>query len=970
MQKYATGFVYHFRRVFMKMKLSQLLIIALVLTSLVGFSVQSKPLDPSEKNMLSNEKFKTELSQAIPDDQGIVNTENNWIFFTNSGAEGTYEKYPFGAHITPTDVLGKPNYGIQLIQSPISLDSLGIYKVTINAKADAPRIITIKIGATGDKGWKAYTMKEIALTTKFKDYEFEFTLYGDADPAARFEIFFADDQSPVDIKRVSMAKVGEAEPVITMDDLLKRTKTEADEDAVETWELVWSDEFDGNVLDTSKWTAEIGNGADKGIPGWGNGELQYYTDSPQNIIVQDGKLIIRALKEQKNFTVNGQSYTTDYTSARLITDGKYSTAYGKIEARMKLPSGQGFWPAFWMLGQNINEVPWPACGEIDILEYIGSKATEANGTVHGPISGGPGINNKIDTGIDLSQDFHTYSIEWDADEVEFYIDDILYHIVNKDEVAIENGPEEWVYDHDHFLLLNFAVGGAWPGSPNESTLFPAQLEVDYVRVYKDTNPASIDGEEVIDCDYEKPLVTPGVEAFSNGDFTSGTDHWNAYFHYDAAGSFNVLNEEAVLNISNDGAEDYSVLLEQGAFKLDGTKTYKLSFDAKSTIPRSLITILDTSYYSRPFSKQEQLETEFKHFEYEIAGINEDITLKFLLGEHGDQIASPYDVVIDNVTFIENGSVDNTSDSGYRYDFDNNLIKDNAFSIWEGDQWSGPGAGTLTVDGKSFVADVTGVGVAYSPQVFQDGLLFENGNKYLVSFTASALETKTINVNIGRALDADPWWTAYAPTQTIVLTNEETTYNFIFNMNEATYDNGKIVFEMGTINGDSTLTQVSIKEINVVKLDSIIGTDNWNIWENDQWSGSGAGTLSVDGNKLLITVTGVGLPYSPQVYQDGIPFNNSSDYLVMFDAESVLPKTINVNVGKALDADPWWTGYAPTQTYVIQPQIKTYAFSFNMSDATYANGKLVFELGTINGDSTLTDVTIQNIGIYENARIMN
>ncbi|HSN66630.1 MAG TPA: family 16 glycosylhydrolase, partial [Fusibacter sp.] len=505
----------------MKKKLSVFLVSALLLTTIFSFALPGNAVsskndleDEFENNMLFNSKFKTALSTAVPNDQGIVDTEKSWIFFTNSGAEGYYEKSKFGARVVPTNILGKPNYGIQLIQSPVSLDNLGIYKVSIVAKADSSRKLTLKVGATGDKGWTAYGMKEINLTTKFAQYDFEFTMYGAADPNARFEIFFADAQSPVDIKRAYMTKIGMAEPVITMEDLLKRTKTEADENVVENWELAWSDEFDGATLDASKWTAEIGNGAEKNIPGWGNGELQYYTDSPQNVLLEDGKLIIRAQKEQKTFTVNGQDYTTDYTSARLITDGKFSVAYGKIESRMKLPSGQGFWPAFWMLGQNIGEVGWPTCGEIDILEYIGSKVTEVNGTVHGPISAGPGINYKIDTGIDMSLDFHTYSIEWDEDEVEFYVDDILYHIVNKDEVAVENGPDEWVYDHPHFLILNLAVGGSWPGAPNLETVFPSQLEVDYIRVYQDTNPASINGEEVIDSIYEKPVVTPGIEAFS------------------------------------------------------------------------------------------------------------------------------------------------------------------------------------------------------------------------------------------------------------------------------------------------------------------------------------------------------------------------------------------------------------------------------------------------------------------------
>ena len=615
-------------------------------------SIEVKEDDVLFDNQLLNAEFKGVFSAATPDDQGVVDTEKSWIFFTNSDAEGTFEITNDGVRVTPTQISGKPNYSLQLIQSPVSLEGSTTYKVSIVAKADVPRKLTIKVGATGDKGWTAYGQKEVNLTTEFAQYDFDFTMRGEADPKARFELFLADDLSPVEIKQVSMIQTGVTEGTNTMEDLIKRTKTEKDEDGVENWELIWSDEFDAPALDMSKWTPEIGNGADKSIAGWGNNELQYYTDSPQNVFIEDGKLIIRAMKEQKSFTVKGQDYTTDYTSARLITEGKFSTAYGKIEARMKVPSGQGFWPAFWMLGDDIGTVGWPACGEIDILEFIGSAPTEVHGTVHGPVTGGPGIHQKVDLGIDMTEDFHTYAIEWDEDEVEFYVDDILYHVVNKDEVALEQGPEEWVFDHPHFLILNLAVGGTWPGAPSAETVFPSQLEVDYVRVYQDNHDGTIDGEEEIDSIYEKPEAVLGVETFANGDFSSGSEHWNSYFHFDAKGSFSVLDEQAQLNIENDGAEDYSVILEQGKFKIESDQSYILEFDAKSTVPRSLITLLDNANYSRPFSKQELLGTDLTHFKYEISGISDEITLKFLLGEHGAGITEPYQVIIDNVVFIK------------------------------------------------------------------------------------------------------------------------------------------------------------------------------------------------------------------------------------------------------------------------------------------------------------------------------
>ncbi len=235
------------------------------------------------------------------------------------------------------------------------------------------------------------------------------------------------------------------------------------------WELVWSDEFDGPTLDPANWTPEIGAG------GWGNNELQYYTDRPENLRIEDGMLVIEARQEDYR--------SSTYTSARIKTQGKRTFRYGRIEARMRLPvGGKGIWPAFWMLGEDFTTVGWPRCGEIDIMENIGQPNT-VYGTVHGPgYSGGNGIGSAYTVpGPPLSADFHVYAVEWEPGEIRWYVDDAQFHTVRAEQV-----PGEWVFDHPFFLLLNLAVGGNWPGYPDETTPFPQQLVVDYVRVYRDT----------------------------------------------------------------------------------------------------------------------------------------------------------------------------------------------------------------------------------------------------------------------------------------------------------------------------------------------------------------------------------------------------------------------------------------------------------------------------------------------------
>lgn len=237
------------------------------------------------------------------------------------------------------------------------------------------------------------------------------------------------------------------------------------------WNLVWSDEFDGSSLNTGNWTAEIGTGTG----GWGNNELQYYTDRSQNLKVTGGNLVITAQKE---------SYQgMNYTSARIKTQGLKNFTYGKIEARIKLPSGQGIWPAFWMLGSNINTAYWPACGEIDIMERVNNNAG-VNGTVHWD-AGGHAEFGRVSGNLDFSQ-YHVYSVEWDSKYIRWFVDGNQFN-----EFYIENGTgntEE--FQRPFFLLLNLAVGGNWPGAPNGSTSFPAQMLVDYVRVYQEGAPAS------------------------------------------------------------------------------------------------------------------------------------------------------------------------------------------------------------------------------------------------------------------------------------------------------------------------------------------------------------------------------------------------------------------------------------------------------------------------------------------------
>lgn len=236
--------------------------------------------------------------------------------------------------------------------------------------------------------------------------------------------------------------------------------------------LVMSDEFDTEgAPNPSIWTYDIGRGPNG--DGWGNQELQYYTDRTENIKVENGYLLITAREE----SFEG----AQYTSARIKTQGLFEQAYGRFEARIKLPYGKGIWPAFWLLGNNCDEKTWPLCGEIDIMEYVGDRPTTVFGSVHGPGYSGAQPetkeyslqNDRFDTG------FHVFGIEWGPDYINYYVDGDLYNQITPEDV---NGT--WVFNHPFYIIINMAVGGLLPGSPDENTEFPQTMVIDYVRVYQ------------------------------------------------------------------------------------------------------------------------------------------------------------------------------------------------------------------------------------------------------------------------------------------------------------------------------------------------------------------------------------------------------------------------------------------------------------------------------------------------------
>jgi len=264
-----------------------------------------------------------------------------------------------------------------------------------------------------------------------------------------------------------------------------RGATAAASEFSKNWVLTWSDEFngpEGAPPDATKWVMKSGGS------GWGNNELQYYTSRRQNVRQGEGNLVIEAIRER--FT-DPEGVEHNYTSGRLKAG--FSQQYGRFEARIKVPSGQGIWPAFWLLGDNFSTKGWPSCGEIDIMENVGSTPSKIMGSLHGP---GYFATESITASYTLSKGrfsdkFHVFAVEWEPQVVRFYVDDHLY--ATRTPADLPPG-KPWVYDHPFFVTLNVAVGGNLAGSPSDSTVFPQRMLVDYVRLHSRRITAPESGE--------------------------------------------------------------------------------------------------------------------------------------------------------------------------------------------------------------------------------------------------------------------------------------------------------------------------------------------------------------------------------------------------------------------------------------------------------------------------------------------
>lgn len=418
------------------------------------------------------------------------------------------------------------------------------------------------------------------------------------------------------------------------DDGLSNQVSDEDVPQYEGYDLLWHDEFNGTMMDESIWSYE------PHAPGWTNAELQEYTTSTENVYVRNGKMTIKAVKTQND---KGKDY---YTSGKVTTKGKQDFLYGKVVASAKVPQGKGLWPAIWMMPTNQSYYGgWPRCGEIDIMEVLGDDVNTAYSTIHYGKPHNEQQGKYVLTGDGFADGFHEYSVEWEPGEMRFYIDENLILTVNdwfSGDVGIDDRPYPAPFDQTFYVQLNLAVGGTWPGNPDDSTDFDkAEFEIDYVRVYQkesyDTNvtkPEKVYREALEDGNY-----------IYNGDFAVAEDldddtDWSFFLAQGGVGEAVIEDGMIAINTKSAGTVDYSLQLVQPELPMIKGNEYRLTFEAYAEEKRTMNVCVSapTAGWIRYLSDTPvELTTDWQTYTYEFKMKDRDDNngrLEFNLGNMG------------------------------------------------------------------------------------------------------------------------------------------------------------------------------------------------------------------------------------------------------------------------------------------------------------------------------------------------
>ncbi|MFC5529123.1 carbohydrate binding domain-containing protein [Cohnella yongneupensis] len=753
------------------------------------------------------------------------------------------------------------------------------------------------------------------------------------------------------------------------------------------WTLVWNDEFNDGTIDPTKWTYDLTNGQSVGNPGWGNNELEYYTDRPENVKEENGNLVITARKESY------EGY--DYTSARIKTKGLFSKTYGKYEIRAKTPVGKGYWPAIWMLPENYAYGTWAASGEIDIMETWGSRPDTIAGTLHygqqWPGNTYTGKEYKMDNGT-IDQ-FHTYSLEWEPNEIRWYVDGHLYATQNdwysKSADQPANNAYPAPFDQQFHLLMNVAVGGNFDGNPTEDTVFPQQMQIDYVRVYELTGrpyaapiPPTLAKENYLPG--SNLPQAPDNDLVYNADFTQnvdgdagmgigGTAHWSL-FKEPGADAASVAIETiggknfAKVSISNAGGNPYSIQ-PQAIVSLAKGRNYKLTFDAKTDTSRDMNVKL-TGGASRGFAAYSPA------LAVPLTGDLQSYEMSFQMKQDSDVAAriefnmgtNSHPVWIGNVKLVEIDTIAFDHDvKKVPFGVEGNHIYNGTFdqgeptrlSYWHiGTSGSAQASATVDPSERKLRLNVTNGGTsADQVQVVQRGLSLINGQQYRLTLDASASAARDLAVQL-RSNNGDDIYSS----GTLHLSTSESPQTFSFTYAGATTEDAQLAILAGGATGSVKLDNIKLVRTSIYLDPSVAKFPLQNgqfdrglaVWETFGLDG-GTVTASADDSAAKLSIGAVGPnPWSIMLNQGNLSASAGVRYVVAFDAYATTNRKLeavleNASFNRSFD-----------QTVDLTTTKQRYAFEFTKGGSETV--ALKFLLGKLAGDPTLGahDVYIDNI----------
>ncbi|EKQ50387.1 MULTISPECIES: carbohydrate binding domain-containing protein [unclassified Clostridium] len=718
------------------------------------------------------------------------------------------------------------------------------------------------------------------------------------------------------------------------------------------WKLIWQDDFNGNELNQNDWSYE------KHDPGWVNNELQEYTDSKENIFVKDGNLVLKAIKTQKD----GKDY---YTSGKINTKDKKTFKYGKFEIRAKAPKGQGLWPALWMMPNNESLYgQWPKCGEIDMMEVLGNEPNKLYGTIH---YGDPHEQKQgtyvLDKGT-FADDYHIYGIEWVPGEIRWYIDGKLYYTANDWFTKVEGGDEVTFpapFDQPFYMQFNLAVGGSWPGNPDETTDFDnAEFKVDYIKAYQlDSYDENVKKPEA-----EVILRDPDINGnyIINGDFSKDDGSWKFLTALNGIGNYNIANNKMTISTKNAGTADYSIQLVQPGVPLKEGGKYRVTFDAKANEDRTMIADVsgpDRSYVRYFNDTKVDLTTDVKTYSYEFTMDKEDDAngrLEFNLGNQG----SLADVELSNVKIEKIGQIEKDENESKKIMPDGNYVNNGTFDVGEDRMkyWEVKSKSTNTQinvtnsnnsrelkvdtkDNNSLLEDVS---------VKQTNLALTKNDNYALYFDAYADKDKTIKACInGEEFSAD-------------LTNNKKTFKFEFSTGEELSSKDLELLLGGQ--GITYIDNVRIEENSLIRngaFDS--GLTGWNVYVDGSSQASGSVDSLKEKNAAQLEIADTGdQDWKIQLKQNNVKLEEGQKYRLSFDAKSTTDRDIMYAIQRDGSKDNNWDPYSGSKVIEVGNDFKTYTNEFEMKKPTDENAIFTISMGAVNGKQIKDKhtVTVDNV----------